>query len=186
MRNKKENQKQKMGFKPGFTLIEVVMAVLIIGISVIGILVGVIQATKYSADPMVINQGIAIAESYLQEITAKPLPGAPLPGAAPPYTCSLPCAGSPPASRANYATVCDYKGIPAGGQVPTDITGAAIPNLGNYTVKVAINDGSSGAVTIGPAGNQLTAAAKQVVRIDVTVSNPSMQTMVFSAYRACY
>ncbi len=176
------NKKMKIKNK-GFTLIEILVAITVISIAVIGIMVGIVLSARYNADPMVMHQGVAIAESYLQEITAKPLPGAPLPGATPPFTCTLPCAGTPPASRANYATVCDYKGIPVAGQVPTDINGNAIAGLGNYTVQVTIDDT---AAVLGPAAQQLTAAAKQVVRIDIIVSNPSMQTMTFSAYRACF
>lgn len=151
----------------GFTLIELVMATLIITVAVLGTLLGIQTATRHSADPMNVQQGIAIAESYLEEIVSKPFP-----------TAALPC-GAPAASRANYATLCDYKGIPVGGEVPTDATGTAIPGLGAFTVQVNIDDTTA---TL----NGFTAAANQVLRVDVTVSRNFMPTMVFSVYRTRY
>jgi MSHA pilin protein MshD len=152
----------------GFTLIELMLAITIIAIAVIGVLSVINMASSFSADPMITHQAVAIGESYLQEITTKPFP-----------TTALPCSGSPPALRSNYSTICDYKGIPVGGQVPTDVNGNAIAGLSAYTVQVTIDDTTANV-------NGLTAAANRALRIDVTVSHPNMTTLIFSAYRTRY
>ncbi len=147
----------------GFTLIELLVSIVIFSIVIVGTLSVFITATKYSADPMIIHQGIAIAESYLEEIATKDFPSG---------TCPTPSGG-----RSTYANICNYYSFaPA---APADQMGNTIAALSRYTVAVNIDR------TTAQLGT-LTAAANQVVRIDVTISHPNITTMTFSTYRTNY
>lgn len=163
-----KNKNAVLTKRQGFTLPELVISIVVISIAVLGTLLGIRATVRHSADPMITQQAVAIAESYLEEIAAKPFP-----------TAALPCSGTPPALRADYATICDYKGIPSGGQVPTDIDGNPVAGLGGYTVRVVIDDTTADV-------NGLTSAANQAMRIDVTLSHPNMTDMMFSVYRTRY
>lgn len=148
----------------GFTLVETVITIVILSIAIIGTIVAVTVVVRHSSDPMILSQGIAIAESYLEEIQGKAFP------------TSTPCPGSPGANRSTYSNVCDYNGI---SQVPTDELGNAISGLSHYNVAVSVVT-NSGANLSGLTGGT------QIVRIDVTVTNPQMPSMTHSVYRANY
>lgn len=152
----------------GFTLIELILSMVIISIALIGTLLAINTTTRFSADPMLFHQAAAIAESYLDEIASKDFP------------TTLPCRSPEPmGGRANYASICDYKFIAAAGEAPVDQLGNAVSGLERYRVQIGINDTNA---TL----QSLTAAASQVVRIDVTVSHPNMPTTLYSVYRTHY
>ena len=81
----------------GFTMIELIVAMSIIAISLLGTISAINVAGKSSADPMVTFQGIAIAESYLTEISSKDFPSGPCP---------------PASSRATFSNICNYFNFP--------------------------------------------------------------------------
>lgn len=105
----------------GVTLVELVIAIVVIGIAVTGVLLAYTQTVLRSADPMIVSQGVAIAEAYLDEILAKPVNGP---------------AG---ATRATYGRVADYNGLVD--NPPEDQTGTPIPELAAYTVSVVVGGG---------------------------------------------
>lgn len=148
----------------GFTLIELVMAMVIISVSLTGTIIAFRTASKSSADPLLIQQSMAIAKSYLEEIVQKDFP------------TTIPC-GTPPADgRSVYANVCDYDGHTDVGA--RDQNDAAITPLAAYTISVSIDTttASLGSLTSGT----------EVVRIDVTVSHSEIPGVTISAYRANY
>ena len=55
----------------GFTLVEMVITIVVIGVGVAGVLAAFQNAIKSSADPMVRKQLIALAEGMMEEITLK-------------------------------------------------------------------------------------------------------------------
>jgi len=57
----------------GVNLIELLISIVIISIACAGVLLVFAQTVRYSADPMIQAQGLAIAEAYLDEILARPL-----------------------------------------------------------------------------------------------------------------
>ena len=63
-----ESQRQQ-----GTTLIELIIAMIIISVALSGILSVVNITTRHSADPVVQLQAVAIAESYLEEILLLPV-----------------------------------------------------------------------------------------------------------------
>ena len=127
----------------GMTLIEIVLAIVILGVGLAGVLLAFSTVTRGSADPVVAQQMLAIAEEMLEEIELKPY-------AAAANTAPAACA------RNTYNDVLDYNGYATSGQVCT-IDGSAIPSLAGYSVRVQVQAG-----TLAGVG-----AAR---RIDVTVT----------------
>ena len=130
----------------GFTLIEMVLAVVILGVGLAGVLIAFSTVTRGSADPVVAQQMLAIAEEMLEEIQLKP------------YTVA---ANTAPAAcaRNTYNDVLDYNGYATSGQICT-IDGTPIPSLAGYSVQVQVQ-----AATLSGVG-----AAR---RIGVTVTRGS-------------
>ncbi len=145
----------------GYTLVELVISMTIISVALLGVFLAINTASRYSADPMIVQQGIAIVESYLEEIMGKDFPVSPC----------------PVTTRANFNNVCNYHGL---FEPPTDQTGNVVPGLGNYNVSVIVDTRS---VTLGSPA--LTPQI-QVVRVDVSITHPAMQELKFSLYRTSY
>ena len=57
----------------GVNLIELLIAIVIIAIACTGVLLVFAQTVRFSADPMLQTQALAVAEAYLDEILARPL-----------------------------------------------------------------------------------------------------------------
>jgi MSHA pilin protein MshD len=57
----------------GVNLVELLIAIVIIAIACTGVLLVFAQTVRFSADPMIQTQALAIAEAYLDEILARPL-----------------------------------------------------------------------------------------------------------------
>ena len=151
----------------GVTLVELVMAIAIAGIGIVTLLNTFISVVGRSADPMIMQQSIAIAESFVEEITAQPFLD-------PASSTACPAA---PASRANFDNVCDYNGFNSA--TITDIAGNNLALTG-YQVSVAVNNGSSLNGHLGAiSGND-------ILQIMVTVTNPLGANVSLGAYRVRY
>lgn len=55
----------------GFTLIELIVAMVVISVALVGVMSVINYTTLHSADPVLRLQAIAIAEAYMEEITLK-------------------------------------------------------------------------------------------------------------------
>ena len=169
----------------GATLIELMAAITITAIALVTLIALTSRSTQQSADPMIREQAVAVAQSYLEEILQKRFCD---PDVA--ADCVAACSGagacgnaactvSEGANRSVYDDVCDYNGLPD--TRVRDQTGTLIPQLGQYSVNVQVVDDNS-AVLNGLAGN-----AGQVVRVDVNVSHPAMpDTVRLSGFRTNY
>jgi MSHA pilin protein MshD len=139
----------------GATLIELIVSIVIISNALAGVL-GIINLTVlHSADPIVQQQAIAIAESYIEEITALPVVD---PGGA--------NAGG---NRAIFDNVNDYNGLNDNGVIDQD--GNAIANLANYNVSIAI-------------ANRTINGLANMREITVTVQRPGTASISLVAYKA--
>jgi MSHA pilin protein MshD len=143
----------------GATLVELVVAITIVAIAVTTILGAFAAVATRSADAMMQQQAIAIAESYLSEILQRWVVD---PNGTPPNT-----------GRASWDLVDQYNGLVEG---PHDQFGNAIASLSSYTVSVSTSQSS--ALAGVPA-----AAAR---RIDITVSYPPSASVILSGYRTSY
>ncbi len=56
----------------GFTLVEMMIFVVVVGIGLAGVLLAINNSTARSADPLVRKQALAAAESLLEEILQQP------------------------------------------------------------------------------------------------------------------
>lgn len=57
----------------GVNLVELLISIVIISIACTGVLLVFAQTVRFSADPMIQTQALALAEAYLDEILARPL-----------------------------------------------------------------------------------------------------------------
>lgn len=144
------------------SLIELVIAIVVIAICLTGAFALVNTTTRRSADPMLERQATSIAEAYLEEILQQayvdPDDGQICPTAE--------------ANRKLFDNVCDYAGLAETGA--RDQQGDAVTGLESYRVEVAID---SKATLGGLTGESV------VLRIDVTVTDPLGRPVRLSAYR---
>lgn len=144
------------------SLIELVIAIVVIAICLTGAFALVNTTTRRSADPMLERQATSIAEAYLEEILQQayvdPDDGQICPTAE--------------ANRKLFDNVCDYSGLAETGA--RDQQGDAVTGLESYRVEVAID---SKATLGGLTGESV------VLRIDVTVTDPLGRPVRLSAYR---
>ena len=182
--------KRIMNSQSGMTLIELIVAMVVIAIATSTIMLLISDVTRRSADPMVQEQAHAIAQSYLEEIMLRPFcdPN----DFASPVDCPTLCVSSACAScsgnttdgvtiedRSTYDDVCDYDGLTNNGA--TDQNNNLIAGLEAYTVTVNVVDDATANL------NGLTGNAGQSVLVNVTLSHSALPgDIVLSGYRANY
>lgn len=148
----------------GVTLIELIIAMIVISIALGGVLLVMNYTTMHSADPVLRHQAIAIAEAYMEEITLKSYHdpddslGPPLPD---------PCPDNE-STRDLYDNVCDYNGhsdANAIGQIGSAVSGYAV------------------AVSVQPEDFAFTGNG---LKITVTVTDPAGESLSLVGYRTYY
>lgn len=110
----------------GFTLLETIMAIVIIGVGVAGVLSVFNVNVRHSADPVVRKQLMAIAEEMLEEIALRPFVVGTV-------QTSAAC------GRADFDELGDYHLYPANHRV-CDVEGVPIAALANYWMEVRVSD----------------------------------------------
>ncbi len=125
----------------GFTMVEMIIAIVILGVGVAGVMLAYSTAVRGSADPLVQHQLLAIAEEMMEEIQLKPY--APAANAAP--------AGC---ARDTFNDVRDYHGY---SQPACTIDGVAVSALSAYAVSVSVS-------------NTALSGVAEALRITVTVT----------------
>lgn len=148
--------------RKGITLVELVLAIVIVSVAVAGMMTAYSEMMSRSADPLVYQQAVAIGEAMLEEVNAKPYLD-------PSSGTVCPAA---PANRADFDNVCDYDGFSMSSI--TDLAGNNL-SLAGYSV----------AIDVTAAGGDLSIGANDALRIDVTVTTP-LNNLVLSSYRARY
>ncbi len=128
----------------GFTLIEMIMAIVIIGVGLAGVMAAFDQGVRNSADPVMRKQLMAVAEEMLEEVELKPF--------AHTATTVSGCV------RNNFDDVFDYNDYATSGKV-CDIDGATLSALNGVSVSVSV---------VHSAFNGI--AAVDAAQITVTVS----------------
>jgi MSHA pilin protein MshD len=126
----------------GFTLPEALLAIVVLGVGLAGVLLALRTTLRGSADPVLRQQMTAIAAELLEEAQLKPYAAA----------ANVAAAGC---ARDTFNDVADYNGYASSGICAID--GTAIPALAGYAVNMAVASAPLGGV----------AAA---LRITVTVS----------------
>jgi MSHA pilin protein MshD len=157
----------------GATLIELIMAIVIIGVAVTGVLQVMTLTTQHSADPMIREQAQLIAEAYMEEILLKPFVDP---------TTSTVCPAAP-AGRTNYDNICDYNGLNDVGA--RDQFGNAIAALASYTVAVSVISAGAALDSINNTGPPI-ANGVRLLRVLVTVTGPAGTSVPLTGYRSDY
>ena len=102
----------------GVTLVELVVAIVVIGVALAGVMVVIVRTTSSSADPLIARQAVAIAEAYLEEVLTKQFnPG-------------------PGATRPTFDDVADYNNLTE--TPPHDQNDNIINALAGYSVNVQV------------------------------------------------
>lgn len=143
----------------GLTFIELIVSIVIVGIVLVGAVNGITVLVSDSAEPIVRQQALYIAESYLSEILAKEYRD---PGSG--NVCD-----TIPTMRANYDDVCDYRTLNDIGA--HDQLGQPIVDLENFNINVNIT--------------MTTLSSTDALQVDVSVSNGNEQINL-TGYRADY
>ncbi len=146
----------------GFTLMEIIVTLIVIGISAAALMSVFSNLVRGSADPM-IQQAATIAEAYMEEIMLR--------------SFDDPQGGESGAAeggetRATYDDVKDYRSLAAG--PAADQAGASI-GLDSYIVTLSITNSALNGV-----------AAADALRINVSVNHPAIGAIAISGYRLRY
>ena len=115
----------------GFSLPEALLAIVVIGVGLTGVLAAFGSVTRHSADPVVHKQMIAVAQELLEEIQLKPY-------AVAAHTAPAGCA------RDTFNDVRDYNGYSSNGFCTVD--GVAVSALAKFTVGSSVASGTLGGV----------------------------------------
>ncbi|MGH8179730.1 MAG: prepilin-type N-terminal cleavage/methylation domain-containing protein [Steroidobacteraceae bacterium] len=144
----------------GVTLVELIVTIVVLAAALAAVLGVVSASAARSADNLLQTQAVMVAESYLNEILAKPFGS----------VCPAPC------TRPQMDEVGDYAGLNDIGV--HDETGALVPGLQNFNVRVTVSGSPLGTGPVVPAA--------QSVLVTVSVTPPNGTTVVLSGYRTSY
>lgn len=139
------------------TLIELVISIVILGLAAATLYSAMGVITERSADPLLRQQSLAIAESYLEEVLLQAF--------ADPD-------GQADCGRACFDDVGDYAGL---NEAPHDARGNPIAALAGYRVVLSVTP---------QAWNGL--PADRVRRVTVQVSDPNNQPLRLDGYKVDY
>ncbi|WP_296893833.1 type II secretion system protein [Thiobacillus sp.] len=177
----------------GLSLIELLVFIVVVGIAVTGVLSVFSLNARTSADPVVQKQALAIADSLLEEVLAKPYTycdpdDANVETAQNALVGPLGCATTPEgmgrevaqgesrnANLTPFDNVNDYNGFAMTGIV--DPSGNAVPDLNGYSASVQVQTPPVPLTNI-PAGETLL--------VTVTVTGPGNHGVTLSGYRTRY
>ncbi len=173
----------------GFTLVELIIAISIISLAVAGVMLALTTAVRGSANPVVNDQALEIAESLLEEIESMPFtycdPNDPAVYTATSTAgCATPEVLGPELGETRYSptnpfnNVNDYNGYTTATELPPgikDVTGTPITGLSAYNASITITPTALGSV---PAAASL--------NISVTVTGPANSSVTVEGYRTMY
>lgn len=155
----------------GVTLVELIVALVIVGVALAGMVAVYTATTRSSVDPVIVQQMQAVADNMMEEILMKPF----APGPAQAYKQG--------GVRVNFDDVRDYDGYggDAGGnplpQGILDVEGNPIAGLERYTVVVKVENAAF-------AGIASQDALRVTVTVGITGTDPSYpQPIVLTGWR---
>lgn len=146
----------------GVNMIELLIAIVVISIACTGVLLVYAQTVRFSADPMIQTQAVAIAEGYLEEILARPLADPDTEGGE---------------TRATFDDIADYNGL--NDSPPQDQNG----NVADFAPADGIADLAGFSVTVTVTSGVLIGGVS-MSRVDVRVQYAPVVDVILSGYRA--
>lgn len=165
----------------GATLVELVIAIVILGIAIVPLTMTLSFSASHSADSMIEVKVIELGQAYIEEIVSKRYDDNTAQGGSPPCSASgVPCgtigaeAGE---TRALFDDVDDYHGVDD--SPPLDSLGSARLGYDRFRVEVEVSYADASEVTA--YGLDSTADAKKIlVRVHPPVGTP----VTFDVYRS--
>jgi MSHA pilin protein MshD len=156
----------------GFTLVEMIIAIVIISVGLAGVLTAFNITVKSSADPMIHKQMLSIAEEMMEEIMLKPYA---VVGVAP-VNAATSC-GVVAAVRSAFDDVSDYHNYQTNDVC--DIDGVGVAGLAGYSVKVTV------VVNVAVATDLAGLPIGAVKKVTVVVTRGG-ETMILVGWRTDY
>lgn len=159
----------------GATLVELVMTIVIISVAIAGVVGAFSLITGRSADPLNQTRAVSLSQRYMDEILFKKFDeSSPMGGGHLMTSCSAngPESGE---TRANWNDIDDYDEI--NNETPSDYWGSLNPELGyeQFVVSVSVACVSDPVTELG--------VDVEVKRVDITITDPTGNNYLFSAYR---
>ncbi len=147
----------------GFNLLEILVAIVVIGVAVAGVVSAFSVSARSSADPFVRKQLLVVAEEIMEEIQLKP------------YT-SAQAKVTNGCARSGYYQVADYNGYSTSalGYI-CDVDGLKLNELDGYVVSVTVTSGNLGSSTTAPG-----------YLITVVVSKGTQESFTLVGWRTNY
>jgi MSHA pilin protein MshD len=176
----------------GFTILELIVFIVIVAVALVGVLSVLNLTAQHNADPIIIKQMQAIAETYLEEVSSMPFTYCD-PADANVFTATSTGGCATATNAENVAAMGpkngETRGVPPSfnnvmdygpsfvSNPASDINGSR--SYGGYNVKVTVAvDGN-----LGPSGLQTPAAATLHITVFVTSGNNSL---TLEGYRTRY
>jgi len=165
----------------GFTLVETIVAMLIISIAALAMASALGFAFSRSSDGLLEARVVYIAQAYLEEIQARRYDEATPSGGTPPCQTLAPCSALGPdlESRENYDDIDDYNGLLDA--PPRDALNQVMSDFSGFSVAVAVD--YADAAQIAAWGLDDATDAKIV---SVTVTTPDGRSRPFIMIRGNY
>jgi MSHA pilin protein MshD len=173
----------------GISLVELIMFIVIVSLAIVGILSVMNVTTKASADPMLRKQALAIAESLLEEIQLQAFTYCSPDDTNATIAVSAAACADAANSEDNLpssARVSNVLNIARVANNVADYNNLSLPviyDVNGADVKVT---GFSAKVLITQVGTTLTMTNTDVLKIDVTVTDPGANTYTLTGYRFRY
>lgn len=157
----------------GTTLVELVITIVIISIAIAGVAGAFSLIAGRSADPLNQTRAVSLAQLYMDEILSKSFADKSRVGGGPVDAADADCGNIGPdsESRSSFNDVDDYHN-------PLD----AAPQNSEQDPLTGY-DGFLVTITVDCAGTEVGLVNHEAKRIDITVTDPSGGSYVFSAYR---
>lgn len=161
----------------GATLVELVMAIVIISVAIAGVVGAFSLIAGRSADPLNQTRAVALAQRYMDEILARPFDEAAPAGQRYGGGCRKTVDTS--RDRDAYRDVDDFDAID--GETPSEywlVSSGPVDGYEQFAVTVNVD------CVVNPSSEL--GASVEAKRVEVLISDPSDNQYVFSAYRVNY
>ena len=154
----------------GFSLIELVITIVVLGIALSALSSSLFSGVGRSADPLWQSKATQLSQAYLDEILSmRYQENSPLGGGAV-GSCSIAGAETGESSRSLFDDVDDYNGL---AETATFLDGSTTSSYSGYSVSITVS-----------CDDHLGVSSKNTKLITLTVTTPTNQSLVFAALRA--
>ncbi|GAA0850964.1 hypothetical protein GCM10009113_33570 [Marinobacter szutsaonensis] len=158
----------------GVTLVELIITIVVLGVAIAGVVGAFAVISGRSADPLDQTRAVTLSQLYMDEILTRYYDESTPVGGGKVASGDVDCATAGPdgETRSAFDDADDYDGL--ADSPPQDGEGNDLSGYGSFSVSV----------TVACAGSEVGVANEDAKRVDITVTDPSGQNWLFTAYRA--